>query len=103
MSVSLGVLRRMVLDYASGRITLRALESWFVPLAWDSDPMDDVANRVLGLLGAADEWSEDELKQRLVAAVMPTRTVGVVPGVRVSGAKRRVALRIESHRLTAIS
>jgi hypothetical protein len=87
MNVTDGLLRSWVVRYAAGQITLGELEEAVVPLAWDSAADDNTANRILGILAAADEWSEDELQQRLISVVLSTRG----PSPKVTWIKRPVS------------
>jgi hypothetical protein len=76
MTLDLGVLQRNVLRYVEGRIKLPTFERWFVPWAWDCSATDVPAQRILGLLAAADELTEEDLKEKMLDAVSLTRSVG---------------------------
>jgi hypothetical protein len=66
------VLNRIVLLYVEGAVSLRAFQNWASERALATDFRDPALNKVLGLLTVADEFSEDALKERLLAAVLPT-------------------------------
>jgi hypothetical protein len=88
MSFDLATLQKTVLRYVQGMIPLEAFEGWFVPWAWDCDPGDAPAQKILGLLAAAGELTEDQLKHEMLGAVFPTRPAGLArvrPNPRRSG------------------
>lgn len=66
------VLNRIVLLYVEGGVSLRAFQNWASERALATDFRDPALNKVLGLVTVADEFPEDELKERLLAVVLPT-------------------------------
>jgi len=91
MSLRPSIFRVVVLRYVAGGLSLRQLEAWFAPRAWDLDPSNGeyrFVSAVMGLLTVADEWPEDQLREKLRLEAMQTMGPPHRPiRMRVSGSR----------------
>jgi len=94
------LLSQLVLRYARGELSLRAFHKWATQRALDTDFSDPTLNKLLGLLTVAEEFPEDEFKERVVGAVLPTTSRYRALNVRQTGRGRgESAIAVVSDRL----